>query len=155
MKRSRVLFRAGNRFSLLLEESVPRYRIGDSETMAGQAVVRHQVVAVAAVPGAPLRELLGHRGQLGRQPGHLPTSGQRHRITPVVLSGVRRLARLLQGRVVSVEGGLWAPGVGVHLLEQLVAGAVDHQLSVRQEMGLQAHAVLVELRLEAGRWDPR
>ncbi|MEU2877428.1 helix-turn-helix transcriptional regulator [Streptomyces sp. NPDC007070] len=36
MKRSRVLFTAGNRFSVLVEESVLRYRIGDSETMAGQ-----------------------------------------------------------------------------------------------------------------------
>jgi hypothetical protein len=36
MQRSRVLFTAGNRFSVLVEESVLRYRIGDAETMAGQ-----------------------------------------------------------------------------------------------------------------------
>ncbi|MFQ6144983.1 helix-turn-helix domain-containing protein [Streptomyces seoulensis] len=36
MKRSRVLFTPGNRFSVLVEESVLRYQIGDSETMAGQ-----------------------------------------------------------------------------------------------------------------------
>ncbi|WP_406468067.1 helix-turn-helix transcriptional regulator [Streptomyces hirsutus] len=36
MKRSRVLYTAGNRFSVLVEESVLRYRIGDSGTMAGQ-----------------------------------------------------------------------------------------------------------------------
>ncbi|MFI2506035.1 Scr1 family TA system antitoxin-like transcriptional regulator [Streptomyces sp. NPDC018972] len=36
MKRSRVLRTAGNRFSVLVEESVLRYRIGDSGTMAGQ-----------------------------------------------------------------------------------------------------------------------
>ncbi len=36
MRRSRVLFVNGNRFSVLVEESVLRCRIGDSETMAGQ-----------------------------------------------------------------------------------------------------------------------
>ncbi|NEW71764.1 helix-turn-helix domain-containing protein [Streptomyces rhizosphaericus] len=36
MKRSRVLYTNGNRFSVLVEESVLRYQIGDSETMAGQ-----------------------------------------------------------------------------------------------------------------------
>lgn len=36
MRRSRVLSIDGNRFSVLVEESVLRHRIGDSETMAGQ-----------------------------------------------------------------------------------------------------------------------
>ncbi|MDW4902877.1 helix-turn-helix transcriptional regulator [Streptomyces californicus] len=36
MRRSRVLFINGNRFSVLVEESVLRYQVGDSETMAGQ-----------------------------------------------------------------------------------------------------------------------
>lgn len=36
MRRSRVLFINGNRFSVLVEESVLRYRVGDPETMAGQ-----------------------------------------------------------------------------------------------------------------------
>ncbi|MFJ4517441.1 helix-turn-helix domain-containing protein [Streptomyces sp. NPDC088816] len=36
MQRSRVLFTSGSRFSVLVEESVLRYQIGDSETMAGQ-----------------------------------------------------------------------------------------------------------------------
>ncbi|MFF0191149.1 helix-turn-helix domain-containing protein [Streptomyces sp. NPDC005244] len=36
MRRSRVLFINGNRFSVFVEESVLRHRIGDAETMAGQ-----------------------------------------------------------------------------------------------------------------------
>ncbi|MGW6485599.1 helix-turn-helix domain-containing protein [Streptomyces sp. NPDC055056] len=36
MRRSRVLFVNGNRFSVFVEESVLRHRIGDAETMAGQ-----------------------------------------------------------------------------------------------------------------------
>ncbi|WP_405459671.1 helix-turn-helix domain-containing protein [Streptomyces sp. NBC_00101] len=36
VRRSRVLYVNGNRFSVLIEESVLRYQIGDSEAMAGQ-----------------------------------------------------------------------------------------------------------------------
>ncbi|MFF7726305.1 helix-turn-helix domain-containing protein [Streptomyces sp. NPDC008001] len=55
MARARVLQEAGHRFTLLIEESVLRYRIGDAETMAGQlghllSVMSLPAVSVGIIP---------------------------------------------------------------------------------------------------------
>ncbi|WP_342746262.1 DUF5753 domain-containing protein [Streptomyces pini] len=49
MARSGVLHEAGHRFTLLLEESVLRYQIGDTETMAGQLDHLLMVMSLPAV----------------------------------------------------------------------------------------------------------
>ncbi|MGK5548861.1 helix-turn-helix domain-containing protein [Streptomyces sp. URMC 127] len=55
MARARVLQEAGHRFTLLIEESVLRYQIGDAETMAGQlghllSVMSLPAVSVGIIP---------------------------------------------------------------------------------------------------------
>ncbi|QLE73089.1 transcriptional regulator [Streptomyces rectiverticillatus] len=55
MARARVLQEAGHRFTLLIEESVLRYQIGDAETMAGQlghllSVMSLPAVSVGVIP---------------------------------------------------------------------------------------------------------
>ncbi|MFE4827437.1 helix-turn-helix domain-containing protein [Streptomyces sp. NPDC056672] len=57
MARSRVLHGAGHRFTLIVEESVLRYQIGDAETMAGQlghllAVMSLPAVSLGVIPFA-------------------------------------------------------------------------------------------------------
>ncbi|MET9414959.1 helix-turn-helix transcriptional regulator [Streptomyces klenkii] len=57
MARARVLQEAGHRFTLLIEESVLRYQIGDAETMAGQlghllSVMSLPAVSVGIIPFA-------------------------------------------------------------------------------------------------------
>ncbi|MGW7247365.1 helix-turn-helix domain-containing protein [Streptomyces decoyicus] len=49
MSRARVLHEAGHRFTLLVEESVLRYQIGDAETMAGQLGHLLSVMSLPAV----------------------------------------------------------------------------------------------------------
>ncbi|PSJ25589.1 transcriptional regulator [Streptosporangium nondiastaticum] len=55
MARARVLQEAGHRFTLLIEESVLRYQVGDAETMAGQlghllSVMSLPAVSVGIIP---------------------------------------------------------------------------------------------------------
>ncbi len=57
MARARVLHESGHRFTLLVEESVLRYQVGDAETMAGQlghllSVMSLPAVSLGVVPFA-------------------------------------------------------------------------------------------------------
>ncbi|WP_165984284.1 helix-turn-helix transcriptional regulator [Streptomyces sp. YIM 98790] len=49
LTRSRFLYEGGHRFGVLLEETVLRYRVGDTATMRGQLRHLHQVMALPSV----------------------------------------------------------------------------------------------------------